>query len=615
MKERNEDGEKVFTTRAIRYSDIMIINKDTTLLPVYADVLNTAGIPVNVNGNYDQIGVNKVEKYQDVADRVEKTKKGICRFRDFMSYMAKPYDKKRMIKLIQSFTDKEYQYIGDKELSALKDRVKKLRKYLYAMSPVAIAGYFNEHVEMIMPVEKDIDSYIYIDLQKRFNDLYEKILTNEFQSYDEIVMYIDRYLQTKTESIASMREELEAVQLLNLHKAKGLQAPIVIAADRGEELYNYKTHNYNEYKEENNYYSCFEIEFKKGGKESYHSYENDEPIMKKAEIADYLDVLRKAYVEMTRAQELLILMSVSNRRTWGILSNVTDDLDDIYTAIPRFVEPDKEIAKAVAAMDDAAASNASPEVPQAETEKTVAEEPAADYVPYDDALYIGGHGLEVKRYVTQNPSGMEHKENSNTVGEDRPKGSVFGTVMHRSFELAVKRAKEIALSGNGKESLLRGIVYQAILESESNIRDDELDKYAAYLTIKIGEFVESDIFAMILEEGTNAYPELEFSFMEEADGLCYWYNGIADLVLEKNDGSYLIVDYKSDSRIMITVSGSEKDKKQREATDAEFKEALNKRYKGQLDLYKKAVMHIFDVADEGKVSYRLYSMYEKPLTE
>ena len=78
-------------------------------------------------------------------------------------------------------------------------------------------------------------------------------------------------------------------------------------------------------------------------------------------------------------------------------------------------------------------------------------------------------------------------------------------------------------------------------------------------------------------------PAEDFSLTnsEELAGISLFAQGVIDLLLERADGSLLLVDYKTD-------------RLPRGATDEEAAKLLFDRHGTQLSVYAKAVAHIFD---------------------
>jgi ATP-dependent exoDNAse (exonuclease V) beta subunit len=108
-------------------------------------------------------------------------------------------------------------------------------------------------------------------------------------------------------------------------------------------------------------------------------------------------------------------------------------------------------------------------------------------------------------------------------------------------------------------------------------------------------FPEQDVF----KNADAFYTELPFFYMTDSIGtgekkeIPYWMHGESDLVIKLKDGSFHVIDYKSDDDTKFK-------------GEAEFVEYLNKKYTPQIVEYKRAVSSIFGVGED-KVSASLIS--------
>ncbi len=234
------------------------------------------------------------------------------------------------------------------------------------------------------------------------------------------------------------------------------------------------------------------------------------------------------------------------------------------------------------------------------------------------------------------PSSFENRKESaekdDPSAEKRPKGNIFGNVMHRSFELLVllyksKMGRDEAIT----DEQIREIVDKAILESAADIEDRYKNRggyeaaykdFMDYLPEKLREFIDDETVIGLLESAgvpENIHPEYPFSLVTDYKAFCkdidgnedilkrlskmgdisddtrIWVHGISDLVIEiPDDDRILILDYKSDV------------KRSSESTD-EFESVLFARYRGQLALYEYAMKKAF--GDDKKIGARLYHLY------
>ena len=91
----------------------------------------------------------------------------------------------------------------------------------------------------------------------------------------------------------------------------------------------------------------------------------------------------------------------------------------------------------------------------------------------------------------------------------------------------------------------------------------------------------------ILKGAKAVYTEMPFSYYDahrDDREIPLWMNGSADLVIEKNNGDVLLLDYKSDS--------------DESSNEEAFVKHLRDTYTPQLDEYKKALEKCLDVLPE-----------------
>ena len=239
------------------------------------------------------------------------------------------------------------------------------------------------------------------------------------------------------------------------------------------------------------------------------------------------------------------------------------------------------------------------------------------------------------------PSSFEKREKQDAKddqeAEKRPKGNIFGNVMHRSFELLVLLYRSKMGSGETiTTEEISKIVDKAILESAADIEERyknhggyEAAKkdFAEYLVPKLQEFIFDKTVLGLLgkaEVPENIHPEYPFSLVtdyktfcneldenniigneeirkklskmgEPSDDTRIWVHGISDLVVEMpKDNKILVLDYKSDVN-----KNSE--------SSMNFGDRLNKRYAGQLGLYEYAMKKAF--GSDKNIGVRIYHLY------
>ena len=167
------------------------------------------------------------------------------------------------------------------------------------------------------------------------------------------------------------------------------------------------------------------------------------------------------------------------------------------------------------------------------------------------------------------------------LDENRPDGNVFGTVLHRMFELVINQIKNDKIDKNL-------CINQAMMESYTDIAKEERDLYSKYLEKQLDKFLESNVVQMV-KESEEYYPEYEFSYIDGNE----WKNGKADLIIVFKD-KIRIIDYKTD-KIPSGKDGKEM-----------LEKHLEDAYGDQQRLYVEAIKKCFKVDN---VAYEFYHLY------
>jgi ATP-dependent exoDNAse (exonuclease V) beta subunit len=225
-------------------------------------------------------------------------------------------------------------------------------------------------------------------------------------------------------------------------------------------------------------------------------------------------------------------------------------------------------------------------------------------------------------YVSYRPSDFEHgrkrKSNTKAVKWKRPKGTEFGTTMHRSLELLLNRMMHLEECNREQQldKMVTACVHQAMNEEKNDIASAEVEDYKAILPEMLKAYWSWLSQTDYLKGVKAIHTELPFSYLktiediksenaeylreklkkDELEEVPVWVNGTADLLFLYEDGTALVLDYKSD-----TIGGLELE---------QFREDLKKAYGGQLDMYRYAIQKLYDIPLD-KITTKLVYFYEK----
>lgn len=395
-------------------------------------------------------------------------------------------------------------------------------------------------------------------------------------------------------------DKADALRLMNLHKAKGLEGKIVILA--GEADYSAQPGAYVNSETNKGYLIFREVRSGQGNKSKTINYENSLP--EEEEICEVKNLsvteakeekIRLDYVAMTRAREALILIDPVGTYDPALMKMV-----DLQAINPFSVSSSVEFKR----------SNAVPRT------------------PLRAKKYSSGGGVSVRT-----PSDIEAGDISlKGTAWNRPTGAEFGTIVHRVFELMIRAKKEgrnfatedalrLAVTDYLNENepsvsfvnltLMGKVSLDVLNEMEQAERIRFVFENLQKKTLSILENVWREKIFPILERSSKVYTELPFVFSvasdselgrtfsaETVDASCpksYLVRGKMDLVLKTEDGDYLICDFKTNI-------------KTDEMTIEAFRSSLNEKYRHQMKLYRAAIRTIFGVSEE-RVRTEILDLY------
>lgn len=560
-----------YELRKIRYSDIMIICKNTTNMSAYVEKFAEKAIPVNVQGKFD---IDKDQVLNNFVSLVE--------------YFARSKHKKVRMTAAQNLGHFDATGKANKELcEATEKELYKLRKLFWEknMDEAAIVQYLMSHEELYLPVQERYVPEQIRAYRIRLHQMVESCLMNNQGDLLELVTLMKEYLDTKVKREIPLESNERAVSLMNVHQSKGLTGKIVIIAKRN----NNENCKFDGFKHGGKYYPSVSYKGAMNKTVIKPSYGNDLKILKQAYEEEAAENIRLQYVAATRAAHALIIMRVITGRNMPWFTDSAYKYDSLRD-IRKWMEERKEDT-----------------VEYPLKEEKVQEHSVIKLAQLCENLQnTDVESLEEAWSVCVMPSGLEPKGVTGYASgapgyekEDRPSANVFGTVMHRVYELLIIQYEYLmSLDEPEREKEFSRIIHQAILEQEEEMRaSDKPEDFADYLKKKMKDYLEK-VIKPIMDSAQEVYPEYSFSFyvseeerenfinafstyLEEAADPIEIKNqeilvtGQADLVVKHKDGTIKVYDYKSDSR-----NGKPLD---------EFEKSLEEKYAGQLALYRFAI--------------------------
>jgi len=521
--------EKTLSVNKVQYSDFLILTHSKTDINDIAKEFNNLGIKTKVAGRFDLSSLelfNAIYSFISyIFNKEENNKKNLKIYFDLL------WNKK----LCKTSTD----YLGEfnKFLLDLDNQTKDKSPYGVLMY-VAFSLLKNEiFVSTFLNNDSNLyDSIVY--------EMLEHLSISKNVDSIHLLNEIEKMLNETPEQQLSLDTSMNEVQIMNVHKAKGLEGNIVIIPDCGRSANNSEISD------------CKNIHYlEKKAKE--------DQLLLNIENEKIEEKIRLEYVAASRAKSVLIFESnfdsASNffsapkakEEENLIIDNYLLDEKSLhdYCLIDSKLPNYKDIKDYIAKLS-----------PIDLTPKLIS---SSKEFKLDNLETISKRNIKI-----YSPSLEENVVQQNTSTSrviNRPKNNIFGDALHRCMELLI----------NDYDRSIDDIVLEAILEKSNDINDKE--QYHKYL-LKVVKAIK-DLFDKDSSfNNFNKYLEYKFSiFNKDKKELI---TGSIDLLLIKDDEA-LIIDYKSDIAGFTDV--------------ASFEELLKKRYKPQLDIYKEIISKLFNV--------------------
>ncbi|MBQ7266107.1 MAG: UvrD-helicase domain-containing protein [Firmicutes bacterium] len=566
IKRKTENG---FIDDRVKYSDFLILSKDTTNVAFYKKAFKKYNIPVI-------FGTKKKVESEPV----------IGRFTALYSFLANSSDKKSIAGAMIAVLGEDFFRASDEQWEKAKERVSALYEYTKGMSAYALAEYLSHRVDLLLPY-KDINKAEMTMAVSTLRQMVDTVLKNNKGSRASLAEAFKAYRVAEAGNDLPLAQNYNAVRFMNVHQAKGLEGNIVIIADIGAEKSNAGAYK-QRYEDKVVYYPTI-------GKEKYKkalvSFVEDLRAMERT--VREAENQRFKYVTATRAREALIFMPKVVKKDGWIDSDVAEDscvkVNDLY--LEEDIEPKTEEAKPIQREDW------EKELSSAQTSPL--------YNTLNPSLVKAVHSQKTESFegedvvdseiLTDNFSAvtdMEKVYDEDTENDDNIRANYLGTAMHRMFELIVN---DYISSGKDKSKIpayTKTAIAVAMSEGMENMGENA-STYEARLKAFAKAFAEDDALLDKIASADSVYTELPFSFfidsgeeartlseaIDENVSLGTWVNGTADLVLVKGNVA-TVLDYKSN--------------RNRDASP-DFTKKLYEKYSGQLALYKFAMKKLLGV--------------------
>lgn len=478
-------GDKT-ETRAPKFKDFLIITKSKKNAhdPIIK-TLKENNIPCYVEGEFSISDTDAIKAIHAIFNYIVNR---------YNSYSGALYD------LLASpiFNMKYEQVIGMKKDALPKEEkeyFEKIEELSEIDNPIILFNKILTSIELFKHVDFSNMEYAYF-VYEALKDAYNSMRVS---SNLDALKFIEDFISKKQERAMTMDFKPNAVKIANLHKVKGLEAPIVILVKAGTGNPNLTIRN--DYLNNESY--IIQTGGVEGNYGTNYTIKTDafptEAELEKNEANAENERLR--YVAATRARSYLFIDDSARGSFWKPLVN---------TSFKEFKFEKDHVANP--------------------DETNIADECNHISIGFDSS----------NTYEIKTPSKLEltkvksKYDDSLDDNYENLDARLKGTIIHRLMELIV--TSKFALS---KTNLIETI------KSEYSISDDEYIKILnkVYDTMTSGGYEqankrEKDLFSILKK--ANCFCELPFSYKNGKD---IWYGNI-DLLYEL-DGKWYIVDYKT----------------------------------------------------------------------
>ena len=563
LKLVNNDQYKIFSredkqTRKIDFSDIMVItNKKENIEPIM-ESCSRFNIPTRVEGKVPFNSTAGLKAIADIYEAVLSPDNSLAVYRALTGdiigctcEMVQRYlqggGSLKSGKCTEPISNEEMKYVQN-SVEWLKETGKKA----VSMSPAALYSHIMDEYRIFRYVEPNNLEVVYYTLELlRHKEADGSIISQQ----DGLVYLRDLLAMKNAEERCLSFGETNCVHIANLHKVKGLQAPIVIL-DAAEATNREPTYSIIHNSVDNNGNKGYIFTLKHPHRKNtiysatsrYAAQSLHEMEIRQAEQD------RLIYVAATRAENALIVGCSDEKELWKPLISEDNNPDAIDVNIPVF--PLEEVT---------------------ESAVNVKKEAAEAKILYDensDNAITANRDRETNNYAEKLPSKekliikhrMEQRDDiAELIEGNLVPANVRGTMIHKLMEMLVSSGGRISPEVAAKEICQQ--LFPAELQDHARDMEAELMALGQHVVnggIPQDHGVPQDILQTMLS-AEEVYCEVPFQFKEDTtEGPVIW-SGVMDAIY-KADGKYHIIDYKT----------------------GEQTTGLDEKYQGQLDAYKQA---------------------------
>lgn len=507
---RTEEETREGESKKARPGDFMILLRYKEHLPVYARALEARGIPYEISGGGAFKESEELKHLFNLLFAVAEPEDEVALFAalrgifygvsdDLLYRFQKEGGVFSYLAPQDNCADEE----ARKKIETIFSELRQFRQWARIKPPAAALSMIMDHLGIIpLAITREMGESRAGNLLKAI-EIAIRESGKALNSFSDIVERLQEYyteLDVEEMSVEPGKEDV--VRIMNLHKAKGLEATVVFLADPLKEVSHDPDLHISRIEEKALGYFVASLQAAKYQRETvglppdWEEYEELEQRYRKAEEE------RLLYVAVTRAKQLLVVSKYPNKLDQGAWKDLYPYLDDVDE-----LEAEEERPKAVAEgkIRPKAFIKGKREI--------------ADKISKSKQ---NSYDVETVTKVAKVAAGPL------SFSEDTGKGMSWGRVIHKILE-----------------AMVREVSVDLELMAENLLREEERllsEKEAVITTVK--SVIASELWKR-MQKAEESLVEVPFSLKVEGEELPRIVSGVIDLAFKETDG-WVIADYKTD---------------------------------------------------------------------
>ena len=351
--------------------------------------------------------------------------------------------------------------------------------------------------------------------------------SHQFDNAADLIEGVEQLLTLEeADSVLAIGNAHDAVRIMNLHKAKGLEAPIVFLADTARPNNRSTQVHISRTACRPTGAMCITIKTKKFQEKTIAEPVGWEHMQREEQRFLEAEEDRLLYVATTRAANMLVVSLGSGDCEWSALD------EHLHDAPQLSIPTDEQLA------------SAAPSSP-----------PPASPPPAQLGEVESSRSGEIREGALPTTTSTSVTEPADAWQRIQQPSYTIVSVKQESL----KGSRRPDWQGEGEYGMVWGTVLHELLEMASQTTNIDWHAQALFMatqydlpTSRIDELVET-VQAVVASEiwqrsraASRCYSELPFDVPRKRDGLPAIIRGVIDLIFEEPDG-WVIVDYKSDN--------------------------------------------------------------------